>query len=263
MVQRSASKREIATPPRRGELVAAQIVHDLARGHLQFDASPESEVSLVARYQTSRGTLRDALRLLSLQGIVDIKHGATGGVVFRSPDPHHMATILSIALSLKGMSLATVLEARIVIEPVIAKLAAECCTDEDAVLISKALTDYDTWMALVVSNETASRKDLIAAHNNLHHIVASTTHNYILEVIEQQISHIIDRHSVYIRRDIHGLEETARVHHEICRAILDHRGGDAFRLIREEAQRFRDNASKTYPLAVEEPVRWTIDVSPY
>lgn len=262
MVQRTATPREIANPPRRGELIAAQIVHDLARGVLPFDAPPESEVSLVARYNTSRGTLRDALRLLSLQGIVDIKHGATGGVVFRSPDPHHMATILSIALSLKGMSLETVLEARILIEPVIAKVAAERCTEEDAERIAGALASYDALIARAVSNPASNRKDLIAAHNTLHHLFARATHNYILEVIEQQISHIIDRHSVYIRRDPHGLEETARAHHVTCCAILEHRAADAFGLVREEAQRFRDNAIKNYPLAVEEAVRWTIDVSP-
>jgi DNA-binding FadR family transcriptional regulator len=86
---------------------------------------------MVEKLGVARATVREALRLLELQGALKIKAGPGGGPVVDVPGPEHLASVLSLQLEFADASLRSVIEARKTIYPVLAAGAAVTATRED------------------------------------------------------------------------------------------------------------------------------------
>jgi GntR family transcriptional regulator, transcriptional repressor for pyruvate dehydrogenase complex len=90
-----------------------------------------TESELAARFGVSRITVRDAVRSLEAQGIVDVKVGARGGVRIAHGDPDRFADALSVQFHLMGITWDELTEAMRVIEPMTASLASQRATEEE------------------------------------------------------------------------------------------------------------------------------------
>ena len=90
---------------------------------------PERE--LAERFRVSRTSVREALRALEMQGIIDSRQG--GGTFVRTADTEALVPPLAAAILRGRRELAEVLEVRELIEPGIARLAAERATAEHVV----------------------------------------------------------------------------------------------------------------------------------
>lgn len=86
------------------------------------------EPALSAQYGVSRGTVREALRVLSSQGLIETRRGVAGGSFVQRPDPEQISESLETSLGLLagtgGMSVAQLLELRELLEVPAAGLAA-------------------------------------------------------------------------------------------------------------------------------------------
>ena len=89
---------------------------------------PERE--LAERFRVSRTSVREALRALEMQGIIDSRQG--GGTFVRTADTEALVPPLAAAILRGRRELAEVLEVRELIEPGIARLAATRATAEHA-----------------------------------------------------------------------------------------------------------------------------------
>src|SRR4029077_8746492 len=77
--------------PKTSERVALEIVHDIvAQGVRAGDRLP-LEAEMVEQYQVSRASLREALRLLEVQGLIRLKAGPGGGTVVGSVEAANLA----------------------------------------------------------------------------------------------------------------------------------------------------------------------------
>ena len=111
-------------------LVSAQIEDELIR-YIMFECKPgeklPNEFELAKRFQTSRSTIREVMKSVASQGMVQIRHGSGTYVLATRPEP-------SDPLHLSGRKdkfrLAMELfDVRLMIEPDIAAIAAEMRTD--------------------------------------------------------------------------------------------------------------------------------------
>lgn len=66
--------------------VAKEIVHDIARQRLAPGSVLESEGAMLRRYRVARASLREALRILEIHGLIRIKPGPGGGPVVAGVD---------------------------------------------------------------------------------------------------------------------------------------------------------------------------------
>lgn len=86
------------------------------------------ESDLVEVYQVSRGTLREALRLLASEGLLETIRGRTGGTFVTKILPEDISRLLNDVLSLtmqgESLSISHLAEVRSLIEPPAAALAA-------------------------------------------------------------------------------------------------------------------------------------------
>ena len=130
-----------ALPRRNTQKVSHLLAGDLRRqiltGQLAADQQLPSEADLTAQLQISRETLREALRILESQQLVEIKRGRGGGAVVRRPGLDAVARYVALLLQLRKTTLAHLEEARSVIEPPAAEqLAAQAGADDLETLVA-------------------------------------------------------------------------------------------------------------------------------
>ncbi len=110
----------------------------LSRKLIEGDRLPP-ERELCETFNISRGTLREALRVLEYKGLLEIKLGTGGGAVIRSAGIEQFNETLALLIRFGKVSVADIGEFRAGIEGQVATLAAEKSTDKDVVILEMLL----------------------------------------------------------------------------------------------------------------------------
>lgn len=118
----------------RGEKRAAQVARAI-EGEARSRGWPTgellgSEASLMERYQVSRAILREAVRLVEHNQLATMRRGPNGGLILRAPEVGPAATAAAVYLEYAGTTVDNLLEARLVLEPIAAGLAARRIDDD-------------------------------------------------------------------------------------------------------------------------------------
>ena len=120
----SRADRPTIRVPKAADLVADHIRALIARGDLGEGDLLPPEAALMTELSVSRGTLREAFRVLESESLISIRRGSAGGARVHLPTEDVAARHASFVLQLRGATIADVLEARALFEPPIAALAA-------------------------------------------------------------------------------------------------------------------------------------------
>ncbi len=108
-----------------------QVRSQLRSGDLRPGQKLPSERDFAVQLGVSRNTVREAIRMLEIAGLVTLKKGATGGAFVASSNGDALSQGLSDGLSLASFSIADLMEARIAMETFVARRAAEEVQDEE------------------------------------------------------------------------------------------------------------------------------------
>src|SRR5215831_19697286 len=117
--------------PKSSDVLADDLRERILRGDFPEDTALPPERELVKQTRMSRATVREALRILEVQGLVRIKTGRAGGAYVQRPTTKSMADSVALVIRGRRIRMAALLETREAIEPVCAQLAAKYCTDAD------------------------------------------------------------------------------------------------------------------------------------
>lgn len=111
-------------------LIIRQIRSAVVEGKLKPGDPLPPEKELMAQFGVSKHTLREALRALEEMGLIVIKRGAGGGPVVSKMDWATARDSFADFLRFQDFSLSNLSEVRAIIEPYIARKAAETFTPE-------------------------------------------------------------------------------------------------------------------------------------
>lgn len=147
--------------------------------------APERE--LVDMFQTSRGTLREALRILEQKGLIEVRLGITGGAYVKDANADLMAENLAMLIRSHDISLEHLAEFREGVEGTVAGLAASRSTEADcqklSLLIGQAsgLCERGTsfWSDFVKVDEKIHTEIARIAGNPLYTFVLQSVHENI------------------------------------------------------------------------------------
>lgn len=112
-------------------LLADDLRRQILTGGLAADERLPTEADLMAQFEVSRDTLREALRILESQSLLEVRRGRGGGAVVRRPGLDAVSRYVGMLLQLRGATLSHVEEARSVIEPSAAEQTAVRATAAD------------------------------------------------------------------------------------------------------------------------------------
>jgi GntR family transcriptional repressor for pyruvate dehydrogenase complex len=156
---------------RASRTVAEVLREAILTGELKDGAVLPSERDLAGQADVSRGSVREALRGLEAEGLIEVRAGRSGGAVVRVPGPHSLGRPVAAFLRGAGLDNRPLVETLLVLEPAIAAIAAETRTDEDLAKLS------DLVDRMVASPDHVERVMLNA---DWHTALAEATHNPIL-----------------------------------------------------------------------------------
>ena len=125
--------------PKTGELVAERLRRQIARGELAIGQRLPPEDELTAVFGIARTTLREALRILESEGLLQIQRGRTGGPVVTMPKIDSLAEGLAVTLQLQGTTAGDLDVARQLIEPRLAARVATKHTSADLAALHAAV----------------------------------------------------------------------------------------------------------------------------
>ncbi len=109
----------------------------VVRGDLPAGMKLPPEADMAASFQVSRNTLRESLKILEVFGIIESRHGQ--GTFVSEYALQRIPNIQIIQLLSENQSVQALMDARLVVEPGLAELAAQRCTDTDIENIRKSI----------------------------------------------------------------------------------------------------------------------------
>jgi GntR family transcriptional repressor for pyruvate dehydrogenase complex len=161
------------------EQIADRLATAIALGEFVPGQRLPAERELAGLLGVSRTTVREALGRLAASGYLEIRRGRSGGAVVREDWRPDSADVVSRTLIANWDRFEALLDFRALIEPLIARTAAERADASDRSAIEAALRHYRD----AGSDREASR----AADEALHLAVARATHNAYLAAISRRV----------------------------------------------------------------------------
>jgi GntR family transcriptional regulator, transcriptional repressor for pyruvate dehydrogenase complex len=161
---------------RTSEVIVRRIKKQISDGRLGEGHKLPAEREMARQLKTSRVSVREAYRSLEEQGLLDIRRGAEGGAFILKFNHEPVRRSLSLLLGLGRTSHSELTEARMLIEPTIARLAALRARPEDIVKLEQVL----------IQEEDEVRRphaDSGATAGQFHRAIADCTHNLPLVVL--------------------------------------------------------------------------------
>lgn len=218
--------------PRRGrtvrvsENIAKRIKRQISSGKLSAGQKLPAEREMARRYKTSRVSVREAYRSLEELGLLTIRRGADGGAFIHQPDHGAVQKSLSLVLRLGRTTHQELTEARLLIEPPIARLAARRAGPEEIALLKAVLERQEAYLA---------RKGHFRPHSLLfHRAVADCARNLPLKTLMNSLSDLtLEVVTKVIDTPRPVKEEICRFHRAIFEAIERHDEDAAHRLMLE------------------------------
>lgn len=125
------------------DVVMDQIKQLLLDSKLNVGDRLPPERQLAKQLGVSRVPVREALFSLANSGFLKIKRGAGGGIFVSEPSIEPYAEYFTLMLQMGKASVQDLTEARLFLEPNVARLAAERATPEDLEKIEQSISEYE------------------------------------------------------------------------------------------------------------------------
>ena len=234
-------------------IVAQKLVEEISSNGYEPGTKLPPEREMLQRYSVGRGTLRESLRFLEMNGVITVKPGPGGGPTLATPDAHDLASTLGLFLELQQTSFASILEVREALEPAIASMAA---VRQDEAIIAAIGRSVERMV------ENITDLDLFLQENERFHLlVAAGAGNPVFTLLVGSLDAIADGSKFGISFPISRREAVAAAHQEIYLAL---KSGDQERSSRgmaDHVRAFQRYTVKHHPEAMSSLVRWS-DVAP-
>ena len=121
------------------DLVSDQLKESIFQGRYQPGQRMPNEHKLVEVFGVSRVIIREAIRDLERNGLLEIKRGPKGGAFVLPMNHNAVSKVIKDVFKLGNGTVADIMEVRLEIEPTVAGLAARRATDEDVDKLKEAL----------------------------------------------------------------------------------------------------------------------------
>lgn len=184
-------------------------------GQFGQDGMLPSEGDIAQSYGVSRTVIREAMRGLRAQGLVEVSQGRTPRV--KPSDPQTVISSLSTLLQRGGGTLLHLLEVRRPLETEMVALAAERARPDDIAKLEGTIVELKKPLSL---------EKQIQVDGNFHRALAETAGNPIFGLLLDTVAGLL--HESRLRTISHsGVDIVIRHHSKILDAVKRHNAQDA------------------------------------
>lgn len=191
--------------PKASDILANALTVRILSEGLKPGSNLPSESALIEEYQFSRGTVREALRLLESYGLVRVRRGPKGGVEVASPDVSRVTQSLALLYALDETPLRDLVEFRLVVEPAAAAMAAVAGTEDQRARL----------VAAAAPKDAAERSTAV----DFHRLIGHATNNGFMRTILTAVHQVLEWETRGEMLDVAHDDDTRRAHQKIAAAI--------------------------------------------
>jgi len=161
------------------EDIVSQIEEAFIEGKLKPGDRLPSERELEVMLGISRGTLRQAFRVLEQRGVIEIRTGASGGAYIKALTTDPISESIASLIRLKRISMEEVAQFRAGVEGLTAKLAAETATAEDIGYLKELIAEAEVH----VKKGASHCSQFYELEKRMHEELVKMTRNQIYEAV--------------------------------------------------------------------------------
>lgn len=208
------------------QLIASEIVREIVERDLKEGDRLPTEADMLQEFDVGRASIREALRILEGFGLISIRQGQNGGPVVATLRPEDLARTLSFYFHMTGATYGELIEARLVIEPVMARLAAERQHPEHLRQL-REVTEREQIASL-------EGPEYLECAEEFHVVVSGMSGNGVLDLLGRALRNLFQERTAFgalLPPDARPLNR--KVHLAISDAILAGDGDRAARLMEE------------------------------
>jgi DNA-binding FadR family transcriptional regulator len=218
--------------PKSSDVLAERLKREILSDAYQPGASLPTERELVSATGLSRGSVREALRILETQGLVLTKAGRYGGTTVSQPTDDHLSNHINLYAKGRSVPLSALVEVRLALEPMVAWAAAERRTDDDLATL-RAI--HDRINRAAQSDQDAFLEENVAWHDAL----AAASHNDLLRAFATSVSGLMyeaSRIEEFASADVR--QRVCLAHAKILEAIVAGDSDKARRRVERDVQAY-------------------------
>jgi GntR family transcriptional regulator, transcriptional repressor for pyruvate dehydrogenase complex len=160
--------------------IIAQIRDAILSGKLKPGDKLASEKELIEQFGVSKATMREALRVLEVIGLLEIRKGISGGAFVAEVDMRTTLHAIVNFLHFQTVSVKEITMLRYLIEPSVAQVAAAKRTDKDIDKLQQVIG------AGIIEGDTEVSKEI-----SFHRYLARMTENTILTLTIDMIDNLL------------------------------------------------------------------------
>ena len=213
------------------EELIAQILQNVIKEKLRPGDKLPSERQLAEICSVSRVTVREALRILENKGLVTIKRGAKGGAFITEIDIKTVEDTLNDFFQFGDVSIDNISEARLIIEPMIAEIAAVKRTTENL----KEIEEIISYCQKLIEADRAE----VDAQVKFHFALAKATGNPVIIAISNSLMGFLAKKLHEIRPSNKSFTTDQEFHLQIFEAIKNQNGRLSFEAMKQHVITFK------------------------
>jgi GntR family transcriptional regulator, transcriptional repressor for pyruvate dehydrogenase complex len=225
-------------PDRISQAIVDQIKEAIFQKKIKPGDKLPSERQMIEQFQTSRVTVREALKTLEHSGILEIKRGTQGGAFVRDPDVKFVNNFLQDMFSMGNIQVCDLTEARMAVEPFSVKIATERIGGECLEQIKQNI--HETGECLKNDNPIDARILTLEYHR----LIAQASKNPVLFFLVDSIMDIMENNVSTIPISTASVEHTLHFHEKIYSAIKARNPAKAQALMLEHIQDIQASLEK-------------------
>ena len=190
------------------------------------------ERELMAQFAASKGTVREALKALEVQGLISVRTGPGGGAFIERMSEGRAMSLLSNFLFAKNLSIANIYEMRKALEPLVAASATAHIDDAGLARLEAIIAIYDHEPA-----DAQERWNQRMAELDFHGVVAEYSDNPILaftcRFLQRLLKDLAIAQDIYVQPEPVQRQSGIRHQRDLI-AAMRRRDADAARAILAE-----------------------------
>jgi GntR family transcriptional regulator, transcriptional repressor for pyruvate dehydrogenase complex len=176
--------------PKRGDLMVEEIKRWIAEKRLMPGDKLPKESELQALFGVSKGTAREALKSLEVQGLVTVSTGPAGGATIAEMPLERAFQLLQNYLFFQQLDVAQIYAVRRALEPALVAGAVAHLTQQHFAALEKSIESCASEPSSAAEARAQRQEDL-----RFHEILAEANPNSLLRFICQMINRLL-RHMV-------------------------------------------------------------------
>jgi GntR family transcriptional regulator, transcriptional repressor for pyruvate dehydrogenase complex len=208
------------------EEVSGEIKKLIFKGVLKPGNRLPSEIELARQFSVGRQTIREAMRLLELNGFITIQRGVMGGAVVSDTILDALGRLILDSFLMRKVTIDEVASARLEIERVILRNVFEHVSSADIELLKENV--------LKAKRKAENRLGALDEHVQFHKLLARASGNQVFVIVMESIMIVLANFLRPLEQDLERTKRMISFHENILNAIIDKKVDEALVSLEED-----------------------------